>query len=105
MSLRQCRAEVDEAELDEWAAYATLEPFGEERADARAALIAFTVARSQHSGKGRKPRFEDFLLSFGGDEPARREQTPDEMAAVMKSFAKGHNRSLKRKGAGRGDRR
>jgi hypothetical protein len=44
MTVRELNARLDGQELTEWAAYARLEPFGEERADVRAALVCKVVA-------------------------------------------------------------
>lgn len=50
--------------LTEWIAYSNLEPFGEERADLRSALIACVVA-NVNVGKGQKPfKIDDFMLKF-----------------------------------------
>ena len=60
--MRQCRAEVDEAELDQWAAYATLEPFGEERADLRQAITSCIIANVNRK-RGAPPYVpSDFML-------------------------------------------
>lgn len=49
-------------------AYSRLEPFGEERADLRSALVAQTVANSLRGHK--EPyKLADFLLSFGEERP------------------------------------
>jgi len=93
MSVRQCQAEIDAQEFAEWAAYDQLEPFGEERADLRAALIAYTMACAWHSGKGR-PKFDDFLLKF--DRPARRQQSAAEIRAKLMLFSQAHNHGAKR---------
>ena len=51
---------------EEWKAFGREEPFWEERADYRAALIAYTVAATAPRKKGgRAPKFSDFLLNFG----------------------------------------
>ena len=49
-------------------AYSHLEPFGEERADLRSALVAVTVA---NAFRGRKEPYKlrDFLLTFGEEPP------------------------------------
>lgn len=55
----------------EWQAFATLEPFGEGRADLRAGIVAATVANCLARRKG-QPTFKpyDFMPQF--EEPARR---------------------------------
>lgn len=51
--------------LMEWYAYAALEPFGEERADLRAAMVAATVANCMGRKKGQKAfKLTDFMLEF-----------------------------------------
>jgi hypothetical protein len=58
----------------DWLTFARDEPFWEERADYRAALVAYTVAATTPRKKGsRVPKFEDFLLRFG---PPREKQRP-----------------------------
>ena len=54
---------VSARELSEWMAYAQMEPFGEERADLRAAIVAMTVA-NVNRGKGRAAKVEDFMPKF-----------------------------------------
>ncbi|WP_236674309.1 DUF4035 domain-containing protein [Paraburkholderia hospita] len=44
MTVRQLLANLDSAELTEWMAFNSIEPFGEARADLRAGIIASTVA-------------------------------------------------------------
>ena len=68
----------------EWEAYAELEPFGEIRADYRAASIARTVAEVNRDPKKRSEPFEieDFLLRFRDEAGRRREQTWQEMKTI-----------------------
>lgn len=58
--------EIPHRILMEWQQYAELEPFGEERADWRAAMIASTMANI-HARKKGKPAFkiENFMPKFG----------------------------------------
>jgi hypothetical protein len=59
-------------------AFFRLEPFGEERQDLRAAIIAQTIA-NVHRGAGRPPyRLRDFILEFDGEERAARAPQPVE---------------------------
>lgn len=51
--------------LSEWQTYASLEPFGEERADWRAAMLASTMANIHARKKGKPPyKIEDFMPKF-----------------------------------------
>lgn len=70
-------------------AYYQLEPWGEERADLRAALIAQTVANRHRDPKQEQPyRLQDFLLTFEAQAkpPQRQRQSPQEMRAVLDAF-------------------
>lgn len=59
---------MPQAEFVEWVAYSRIEPFGEERADWRAALVASVIAEVNRNTKKRKRAFapKDFLLRFEG---------------------------------------
>ena len=62
----------------EWQTYAQMEPFGEERADLRAGIVAATVANCLARRKGQPAfRASDFMPLF--DRPKRREPTPGEL--------------------------
>lgn len=62
-----------------------MEPFGEDREDLRAALIAFTAACTVPRGKslGSGPKFEDFVLKFAWEE--KEPETPEQIAAKIKA--------------------
>lgn len=60
--------------LAEWVAYYSVEPFGEERADARNAITAATVYNS-HRRKGKAAKVEDYMPKFSQPE----KQSPDDM--------------------------
>jgi len=68
----------------EWIAFHSLEPWGEERADLRAAIVASTIANVNRA-KG-QPAFKvaDFMPEF--DRAARR-QTPEQMQMILRSMA------------------
>lgn len=59
--------EIDSQELTEWLAYARVEPFGEERADLRAGIVAATTANVHRDPKKRRRAYkaEDFIPTFG----------------------------------------
>lgn len=69
-------------QLLEWVAYAQIEPFGEERADLRAGIVASTIA-NVHRRPG-KPAYRatDFMPKF-----RRRAQTVEEMGAIFMTAA------------------
>ena len=80
-------SEISIRQALEWMEYADLEPFGEERADLRSAIIACTVANANRS-KGPPFKPGDFMPKFDA-EPVK--QSPDQMAAVFAAFAEAHN--------------
>lgn len=78
-------------QLEEWATYSILEPFGEERADLRAGVIASTIAnvnRTKASDKVFGP--QDFLLKFGEDDTANQPFTDVEKWNKLKSTMKAY---------------
>ncbi len=68
-------------------AYASLEPFGEERADLRAALVAQITANALRSRK--EPyKLNDFMLRFGEERPDEDPmQTADDLRARFRAAA------------------
>ena len=65
MSVRRAQQEIDSAEFAEWMAFNSIEPFGEERADVRSAMICCLLANINR-GKGKKAyKISDFMLDFG----------------------------------------
>lgn len=86
MSVKRCQQEIDSREFVEWQAYFGLDPFGEDRADLRAGIIAMTIANSQRA-KGTRPfTAQEFMPTFGRRRP-REEQTPQQMLAVFRQIA------------------
>lgn len=79
-------------DLLEWQAYAALEPFGEERADLRAGIIAATVANGLAGGRGKRFEARDFMPQFDRPRP-----TGAELGAKFALFAKAHNAAERRK--------
>ncbi len=68
--------ELSDAELQEWMAFYRLEPFGEERADLRAGIVAATVANANRGKRGRVLKPTDFMPFQKVDEQRRRRK-PD----------------------------
>lgn len=68
-------------------AYFRLEPFGEERADVRAALVAATVANMARDPKRRRRPFQlsEFMPRFERLEKGRR-QTWEEQLHIVEMF-------------------
>jgi len=75
---------MDGAEFAEWMAYYQLEPFGEERADWRGAMVPYLLS-CMFAKKGKKPKFQDFLLSTTSER--KPSQTIEQMQASLKALA------------------
>lgn len=85
MPVGQLLASVSSRELTEWQAYYSLEPFGEERADLRAGIVASTVANSVRDPKQQKQPYspDQFMPQFEEREPE--EPDPDALWAKVNS--------------------
>jgi hypothetical protein len=77
--------------LTEWMAYYGLEPFGEERADLRSAIVASLVANANRDPAKRREPFtpQDFMPKFDRIEPAEQQaQSWERQKAIMQSLFK-----------------
>lgn len=78
MSVKHCQQQVDSAEFVAWQAYSLLEPFGEERADLRAGIVAATLANVNRGRQTPPYRPRDFMPTF---RPRPREPEPVQTVA------------------------
>ena len=70
-----------------WAEFAEVEPFGEERGDLRAGIVASVVA-NVNRGKNTRPfKASDFMPRF--ERPKK--QTGEQMRNIFAAFARAHN--------------
>lgn len=76
----EARRRVTRHEFAYWCAYWLIEPWGEIRADYRMARICQVIAAC-HSGRGRRPKLEDFLLF--DDHAERKRPTANELKAKL----------------------
>jgi hypothetical protein len=74
-------AEISSEQLSEWMAYNKLEPWGEERADLRAGIVASVIANSNRGKNQKAFKPQDFMPSFEPEDPE--EQTARLLAAAM----------------------
>ena len=75
-------------ELSEWMAFFSLEPWGTEVEDWRAAMIAATVANGYRDPKRRRKPYEpkDFMPRY--EVPEAKEQTVEEQTHILKMWAR-----------------
>jgi len=78
-------------EFAEWVAYDRINPIGPERADWRAALIAWMIACA-FRGKGRPPAIKDFMPEWDVQP-----KTAKEIELLLTDYAKKHNEAVKHK--------
>lgn len=84
-SIADVREHMTCRELRQWMAYNEIEPFGEARADLRAAIIAHTIATYF---SGTKHALAEFMPDFErgpAEQQTSRQQTVEEMQARMLS--------------------
>ena len=74
----------------EWEAYATLEPFNEERQDYRIASICTVLANVNRGKHQRAYEVEQFVLKFG-EQPQKAPKTWQEIMAIGQLFAAAAN--------------
>jgi len=83
--VRELLARTDSRELAEWQAYSQVEPFGEGRADLRAAEVAWTMANLWRGKNQKAYRLADFVLAAGPEPEDEEEMTPERMLAAAKA--------------------
>jgi len=81
MTVREMLARIDSLELAEWMQFYGLDPFGSERDDLQAGIIACTFANA-NSGKGKAFQPCDFMPYHD-----KQTQTPDDMKALLDTMA------------------
>ena len=88
MTVGELLARISSRELTEWMVYAQVEPFGEERGDLRAGIVASTIANVNRDAKKRRKPFEpeEFMPKFGKEEGAEGKE-PGEVYSVFRTWA------------------
>jgi hypothetical protein len=87
MTVEELLRRISSQELSEWMAFYQFEPFGEERDDLRAGIVASTVANANRDPKkGRALKPQDFMPQFDRE---RKPQTPKEIYQAFRSWAVG----------------
>ena len=87
-TVRELQLRMTAREFVEWGVYYQLDPWGGERGDLQAAIVASTVANCNRT-KGRAYKLTDFMLKFGR---RAKEMTVDSMHAIFKVWAKAVNK-------------
>lgn len=80
-------------ELTEWMAYYALEPFGEERGDMRAGIVASTLYNVHRGKNTRAATPEDFMPKYGREEAEDQDDEVREQAEAQR--AKGVEQKLR----------
>ncbi len=87
---------ISALQFNEWIAYAELEPFGEERADLRMAILASLIANTNRDPKKKSTPYEvnDFMPQFEKKEPISKEDAIATIDAMMTAlvYATGGNK-------------
>ncbi len=88
MSVSRAQREIDAREFAEWMAYHNLEPFGLERGDLQAGIVACTIANVNRGKGSRAMRPADFMPKFG---EYKRMQTDEDIEARLLAWVRMHN--------------
>lgn len=88
MSVAEAQSRISSAEFAEWIAFSRLEPYGPERADLRAGIVAATVANVHRDPKSKPFAPSAFMPEF--DRQVRR-QSIEEMKAALGMTGAGSN--------------
>jgi hypothetical protein len=86
MTVAELLQRISSRELSEWMAYYRLEPFGDERGDLQAGIVAsavYNVYRDPRKTDPFEPR--DFLLEFA--EPEEEEKPSEQVYGMFRSWA------------------
>ena len=78
----EAQARINSREFAEWMAYYQIEPFGQDRGDASAAIVAHTIAAC-NGVKNTTPA--DFMPRFG--EPETKRASGEQMLVKARAFA------------------
>lgn len=62
--MRELSSRMDAHELGEWMAYYEFDPFGNERADLHAGIVAAATI-APHAKRGHRPKPADYIPKFG----------------------------------------
>lgn len=73
-------AGLSSSQFDEWMQYAAVEPFGEERGDLRAGIVASVIANVHRRKNARAFRPSDFMPTF-----ERKKMTWQQQMQVLKA--------------------
>ena len=74
MTVGELLSRISSRELTEWRAYCLREPFGEERADLRAGIVASTTANVFRKSGTQPYKAQDLMPKFGREKQDWREQ-------------------------------
>lgn len=78
--------------LTEWMAYYSLEPFGQERENMHAGLVASAVYNVNRDPKKQRRPFglDEFMLKFDSEGAVKKEKTPQEIYGLFRTWAQLH---------------
>jgi hypothetical protein len=86
-SKRELLRRVSGWELTEWAAYYQLEPWGESRADLRAAITDMVIANWGKGAEDTLAEVSDFMPNYEDDKEDDGGQTLEEQYAMVSTWA------------------
>jgi len=88
MTVGELLQRMSSRELSEWMAFFSLEPWGTEVEDWRAAMIAATVANGYRDPKRRRKPYEPSDFMPRHEAPKAQEQSWEEQARILEMWAR-----------------
>ncbi len=86
MTLADLEHRMSAAELDEWALFARLEPFGDWRADLRAGIVASTIYNMNRGRDAPAKSPDDFMPKLDRPPASIAPPDPEEVRAKLLGF-------------------
>lgn len=83
MPVGELQQRMSSREFTEWAAYYSLSPFGDERGDLQAGIVASTIANALRTEKSKHFRPGDFMPVFEQD---GQERSPEDLLAIVEQI-------------------
>lgn len=88
MTVGELLGQISSRELSEWMVYYGMEPFGVERGDLQAGIVASTIANVHRDSKKQKKPFEpqDFMPDFEAAGQKKQGRTMDQLLAKVRQL-------------------
>lgn len=98
MTVAEAQHRIGSTEFAEWLAFYQLEPFGDERADLRAAIMPFLFATAFRKRGKTRPSMDDFMVSSMLSDSTDEPMAVREMEMTLRRLARSYEEHQRRHG-------